>query len=175
MASFNKVLLIGNITRDPQLRFTATQMAVCDFGIAVNNKYTTRSGEQRDEPCFVDVTAWGKTAELIDQYFTKGKPIFIEGRLKYDTWEDKQGGGKRRKLSVTLETFQFVGDRSTGSNGRGHHDPEDDQEALPSRPAGQRPSKPQQPAGQQPRTGQRPGGTSKLFAAGTEDPGAIFR
>jgi single-strand DNA-binding protein len=119
MASYNKVLLMGNLTRDPQLRYTPSQMAVAEFGIAVNNKFTTKSGESREEVCFVDITAWGKQAELINQYFQKGKPIFIEGRLKYDTWEDKNGGGKRHKLTVTLEGFQFVGGRDGGGSGGG--------------------------------------------------------
>jgi single-strand DNA-binding protein len=120
MASYNKVLLMGNLTRDPQLRYTPSQMAVADFGIAVNEKFTTKSGEKREDVAFIDITAWGKQAELVNQYFQKGKPIFIEGRLKYETWEDKQGGGKRHKLTVTLENFQFVGGRD-GAGGEGQY------------------------------------------------------
>jgi single-strand DNA-binding protein len=119
MASFNKVFLMGNLTRDPVLRYTPSQMAVADFGIAANSKYRTKSGEDREEVTFVDVTAWGKQAEVINQYFQKGKPIFVEGRLKYDTWDDKQGGGKRHKLTVTLENFQFIGGRDGGAGGGG--------------------------------------------------------
>jgi single-strand DNA-binding protein len=160
MASYNKVILMGNLTRDPQLRYTPSQMAVADFGIAVNNRYTTKAGEQRDEPCFVDITAWGKQAELINQYFQKGKPIFIEGRLKYDTWEDKQGGGKRHKLTVTLENFQFVGGREGGGGGGGGSyeqgaAPADFDEAAPQRPA-PRSAPPQRAPVAQPRPAARP-------------------
>lgn len=119
MASFNKVLLMGNLTRDPQLKFTPSNMAVCEFGIACNRKFKSAQGEDREEVTFVDITAWGKTGELINQYFTKGKPIFIEGRLKLDQWEDKQGGGKRSKLSVVCENFQFIGGRDGGGGGGG--------------------------------------------------------
>ncbi len=89
-------------------------MSVVEFGIACNRKFKTAQGEEREEVTFVDISAFGKTGELINQYFTKGKPIFVEGRLKYDTWEDKQGGGKRHKLSVVCESFQFIGGRDGG-------------------------------------------------------------
>ena len=95
MASFNQVILLGNLTRDPQLRYTPSQMAVCDFGIACNRKFKGADGQMREEVTFVDCTAWGKQADVINQWMTKGKPIFIQGRLKLDTWEDKNGGGKR--------------------------------------------------------------------------------
>src|SRR5215210_7675067 len=119
MASFNKVLLMGNLTRDPQLKYLPSQTAVAEFGVACNRKFRTAQGEDREEVTFVDCTAWGKQAEVINQYMTKGKPIFIEGRLKYDSWEDKQGGGKRSKLSVVIENFQFVGGRDGGGGGGG--------------------------------------------------------
>jgi single-strand DNA-binding protein len=120
MASFNKVMLMGNLTRDPQLRYLPSgNTAVAEFGVACNRKYKTANGEDREEVTFVDVTAWGKQAEVINQYMTKGKPIFIEGRLKLDQWEDKQGGGKRSKLSVVIENFQFVGGRDSGGGGDG--------------------------------------------------------
>jgi len=116
MASYNKVLLMGNMTRDPQLRYLPnSQTAVVDFGLACNRKFRTAQGEDREEVLFVDCTAWGKTAEVINQYFQKGRPIFVEGRLKLDTWEDKQGGGKRSKLSVVVENFQFIGGRQEGA------------------------------------------------------------
>src|SRR3954451_10341179 len=111
MASFNKVLLMGNLTRDPQLKYLPSQTPVAEFGVACNRKFKSAQGEDREEVTFVDVAAFGKQAELINQYFTKGKPIFIEGRLKYDQWEDKQGGGKRSKLSVVIDNFQFIGAR----------------------------------------------------------------
>jgi len=109
MASFNKVLLMGNLTRDPQLKYLPSQTAVVEFGIACNRKFRTANGEDKEEVTYVDITSFGKQAEVINQYFQKGKPIFIEGRLKFDSWEDKQGGGKRSKLTVVVENFQFVG------------------------------------------------------------------
>jgi single-strand DNA-binding protein len=107
MASFNKVLLMGNLTRDPQLKYLPSQTAVVEFGIACNRKFRTANGEDKEEVTYVDITSFGKQAEVINQYFQKGKPIFIEGRLKFDSWEDKQGGGKRSKLTVVVENFQF--------------------------------------------------------------------
>ncbi len=102
----NKVQLSGNLTRDPEIRFTSSGTAVCDISIAVNRRY--KSGEEtKEEVTFVDVTFWAKTAEIVGKYFTKGKPIYIEGRLEMDTWEDKQTGAKRSKLKVTGENFQF--------------------------------------------------------------------
>lgn len=119
MASFNRVLLLGNLTRDPQLKYLPSQMAVVDFGLACNRKFRTANGEDREEVTFVDVTAFGKQAEVINQYCTKGKPLFIEGRLKYDSWEDKNGGGKRSRLTVVIENFQFIGGRQDGQAGGG--------------------------------------------------------
>jgi len=119
MASFNKVLLMGNLTRDPQLKYLPSQTAVVEFGVACNRKFRTANGEDREEVTFVDVTSFGKQAEVINQYFQKGKPIFIEGRLKYDQWEDKQGGGKRSKLTVVVDNFQFIGGRDGGGGGGG--------------------------------------------------------
>src|SRR6185436_852008 len=117
MASYNKVILMGNLTRDPQMKYLPSQTAVVEFGLACNRRYKTQSGEQKEEVTFVDCTAFGRTGEVINQYFTKGKPIFIEGRLKYDQWEDKQGGGKRHKLTVVIESFEFVGGRDEGGGG----------------------------------------------------------
>ena len=110
MPSFNKVHLIGNLTRDVQLKYLPSQTAVAEFGMAINRTYT-KDGEKREEVTFVDCTAFGKQAEVLNQYVGKGRPLFVEGRLKYDTWEDKQGGGKRSKLSVVVENFQFLGTR----------------------------------------------------------------
>lgn len=117
MPSFNKVILMGHMTRDPNLRYTPNQTAVVDFGIAINRKFKSADGQDREEVTFVDCTAWQKTGEVINQYFKKGKPIHIEGRLKLDQWEDKNGGGKRSKLSVVVESFQFIGGRE--GNGEG--------------------------------------------------------
>jgi single-strand DNA-binding protein len=119
MASFNKVILLGNLTRDPQLRYLPSQMAVCDFGLAVNRKFKTAQGEEREEVTFVDCTAFGKQAEVLNQYCQKGKGLFIDGRLKFDSWEDKQGGGKRSKLSVVIENFQFIGGPGGPGGGAG--------------------------------------------------------
>jgi single-strand DNA-binding protein len=114
MSSFNKVLLMGNLTRDPQLKHLPSQTAVVEFGVACNRKFKTANGEDKEEVTFVDVTSFGKQAEVINQYFQKGKPIFIEGRLKFDSWDDKNGGSKRSKLTVIIENFQFVGGRDGG-------------------------------------------------------------
>jgi single-strand DNA-binding protein len=109
MPSFNKVLLMGNLTRDPQLKHLANSTVVAEFGLACNRKFRTAAGEDKEEVAFVDCTAFGRQAETIGQYCTKGKPLFVEGRLKYDTWDDKAGNGKRSKLTVVVENFQFLG------------------------------------------------------------------
>ncbi len=109
MASFNKVILLGNLTRDPQLKYLPSQTAVAEFGLACNRKFKTQSGEEREEVTFIDCTAFGRQAEIINQYCQKGRPLFIDGRLKYDSWEDKQGGGKRSKVTVVIENFQLLG------------------------------------------------------------------
>jgi len=111
MANVNRVILIGNLTRDPQLKYLPSQMAVTEFGLAINHKYKTASGEQREEVCFIECTAFGKGGELINQYCQKGRQLYVEGRLKYDTWEDKNGGGKRSKHVVVVDNFQFLGSR----------------------------------------------------------------
>lgn len=110
MASLNRVILIGNLTRDPELRVTPKGTAICQFGVAVNRQFKDESGATRDETTFVDIEAWGKQAEIIGKYLTKGRPIALEGRLKLDQWEDKQSGQKRSKLKVVLENFQFLGE-----------------------------------------------------------------
>src|SRR5690606_9287907 len=118
MAGFNKVILLGNLTRDPELRYTPKGQAVARLGLAVNRTYRTESGESREEVTFVDIDAWGKQAEVIGQYLRKGSPLFVEGRLKLDQWDDKNTGQKVTKLRVVLESFQFVGSRS-GEGGPG--------------------------------------------------------
>jgi single-strand DNA-binding protein len=110
MASYNKVILMGNLTRDPELRMTANNMAICKFGLAVNRRFKdSQSGEWKEEPTFVDITIFGARAEPFARYHSKGKPAFIEGTLRLDTWEDKNGGGKRSKLYVVADTWEFVG------------------------------------------------------------------
>jgi len=118
--SFNKVFLMGNLTRDVEIRHTSANTAVGNFGIAVNRKFRTQSGENREETTFVDCEAWGRTAEVMGQYLSKGRPVFLEGRLKLDEWEDKNGGGKRSKLRVVVENFQFVDSGSGGGGGGGN-------------------------------------------------------
>src|SRR5256886_12042435 len=109
MASYNKVLLLGNLTRDPEVRYTPKGSAVADLGIAVNRQYTLDNGEKREEVTFIDVTFWGRTAEVAGEYLKKGRPVFIEGRLQLETWDDKQSGQKRSKLKVIGETMQMLG------------------------------------------------------------------
>src|SRR5437660_9814297 len=115
MASFNKVILLGNLTRDPEVRYTPKGSAVCDLGLAVNRQYTLDSGEKREEVTFVDVVLWARLAEIAGEYLKKGRPVFIEGRLQLDTWDDKQSGQKRTKLRVIGETMQLLG--SPGGRG----------------------------------------------------------
>jgi single-strand DNA-binding protein len=108
MASLNKVLLMGNLTRDPEMRYLPNNTAVVNFGMACNRKWKDANGQDKEDVVFVDVSAFKTTAELINQHFRKGDPMFIEGRLKLDQWEDKQGGGKRSKLSVVVEQLTFL-------------------------------------------------------------------
>ncbi len=117
MASFNKVILLGNLTRDPELRYTPKGQAVARLGLAVNRSYKTESGETKEEVTFIDIDAWGKQAELIGQYLKKGNPLFVEGRLKLDQWDDKNTGQKVTKLRVVMEGFQFVGGNRSGEGG----------------------------------------------------------
>lgn len=117
MASLNKVMLIGNLTRDPEVRFTPKGSAVSDLGIAVNRTYVTDSGEKMQETTYVDVVVWSRLAELAGQYLHKGSPVFIEGRLQMDTWEDKATGQKRSKIRVVADNLQFLGRREGGEDG----------------------------------------------------------
>ena len=108
MANFNKVILAGNLTRDPELRYTPKGMAVAKLGLAINRTWKSEAGESKEEVTFVDIDAWGRHAEVIAQYMRKGRPILIEGRLKLDTWEDKNTHQKVSKLKVVLESFSFI-------------------------------------------------------------------
>jgi single-strand DNA-binding protein len=119
MASLNRVFLMGNLTRDPELRYTPSGTPVCEFGLAINRTYTGRDGEQREDTCFVDVTMWRRRGVVISEYLKKGDPIFVEGRLKYDTWESPDG--RRSKLSVTATNFEFIG-RASGQGGGGQRE-----------------------------------------------------
>ena len=113
MAGYNKVILIGNLTRDPELRYTPKGLAIAKIGLAVNRNWRdATSGEMKEEVTFVDIDAFGKQAETLGQYMKKGSPLMVEGRLRLDTWEDKQTNQKRSKLGVVLESFQFLDSRS---------------------------------------------------------------
>ena len=119
MASLNKVMLIGNLTRDPEVRYTPKGTAVTDIGLAVNRVYSTDDGDKREETTFVDITLWGRQAEIAGQYMKKGRPIYVEGRLQLDTWDDKQSGQKRSKLKVVGDNFQFLGSKDDNAGGGG--------------------------------------------------------
>ena len=118
MASLNKVFLIGNLTRDPELRVTPKGTAICQFGLAVNRQYKDDTGATRDETTFVDIEAWGKQGELVAKYLTKGSPAFVEGRLRLDQWEDKTSGQKRSRLKIVLDNVQFLGRPGGGGGGQ---------------------------------------------------------
>lgn len=124
MASFNKVILMGNLTRDPELRYTPKGTAIAKLGLAVNRVWTNEAGEKKEEVTFVDVDAFGRQAETLGQFMKKGRPILIEGRLKLDQWDDKQTGQKRSRLGITLESFTFVdGGNRTGAAEGGAPEP----------------------------------------------------
>ena len=142
MASFNKVILLGNLTRDPEVRYTPKGSAVCDLGIAVNRVYTTDSGERREEVTYVDVVLWARLAEIAGEYLKKGRPVFIEGRLQMDTWDDKQTGQKRTRLRVVGESMQLLGGCPPGAGGAA--DPNEDRLTTGTKTSG--PPKPSAPA-----------------------------
>lgn len=120
MANLNKVMLIGNLTRDPELRVTPKGTAICTFSLAVNRKFKDDSGGEREEVTYIDIEAWGKSGENISKYVTKGRPLFVEGRLRLDQWEDKNTKEKRSRMKVVLENFQFLGSgRGEGGGGGG--------------------------------------------------------
>ena len=116
--SYNKVLLMGNLTRDIELKYVTGDNAVANIGIAVNRRFKARDGEWRDETTFVDCEAWGRTAETMSKYLNKGRPVFIEGRLKLDQWQDNSGNN-RSKLRVVVENFQFVDSPNSSGGGAG--------------------------------------------------------
>jgi single-strand DNA-binding protein len=136
MASFNKVILMGNLTRDPEMRVTPGGLSICKFTVACNRKFKDKDGSEREDVAFIDVDSFGKQAEVIAKFFTKGKPILLEGRLKLDKWEDKTTKDKRSKLGVVLEGFSFVGGgRDGGGEGGGEGGSNFDDSAPPARPA----------------------------------------
>jgi single-strand DNA-binding protein len=120
MASYNKVILVGNLTRDPELRHIPSGTAVTDLGLAVNRTWTDRNTNQRsEETTFVDVTCWGRTAEIACEYLRKGRPVLVEGRLQMDEWNDRETGAKRTKLKVVCDNMQMLGSRNEGNSGGG--------------------------------------------------------
>lgn len=142
MANFNKVILAGNMTRDPELRYTPKGTAIAKFGLAINRNWTSEDGQKREEVTFVDVDAFGKQAEVIGQYLRKGRPVLVEGRLKLDQWDDKQTGQKRSRLGVVLESFSFLdsGNRdAVGSGGASGAPAQSGPVARPARPAASAP------------------------------------
>lgn len=145
MASLNKVMIIGNLTRDPEIKYTPKGTAIADIGLAVNRNYTTESGEKREEVTFIDVTLWGRVAEIVGEYCKKGRPLFVEGRLQLDSWDDKATGQKRSKLKVVGENIQLLGGREGGGGGgesgepHGEGRPQSRPAARPAAPPAKRP------------------------------------
>lgn len=140
MANLNKVMLIGNLTRDPELRYTPKGTAVADIGLAINRVWNNEQNQRQEETTFVDITLWGRQAELAQQYLTKGRGVYIEGRLQMDTWDDKATGQKRSKLKVVAENLQFLpdgkgGSGNAGGSGGGYSQPAQ-RTAAPQRAAG---------------------------------------
>lgn len=125
MANYNRVILAGNLTRDPQLSYLPSNTPVCEFGLAVNRKWKAQTGEMREDTCYVDLRAFGRQAETLNQYMSKGKPLLVEGKLRFDQWEGKDGQ-RRSKLYVVVDTFQFLGapDGSRGGAPRPSRVPE---------------------------------------------------
>lgn len=141
MPNLNKVMLIGNVTRDPEVKYTPKGTAVAEVGLAINRIYTPEGGERREETTFVDITFWGRQAEIVGQYAKKGSPLYVEGRLQLDSWEDKQSGQKRSKLRVVGEQLQLLGGRpGGGGSGGGDYDSGD----APAAPRPQRSAPPPQ-------------------------------
>lgn len=119
MASFNKVILVGNLTRDPEVRYLASGTALCEIGLAVNEKWKDKaSGDMKEKVTFIDITLWGRTAEIAGEYLAKGKSVMIEGKLDLDTWDDKETGKKRQKLKVTGQNLVMLGGRSDSTGGQ---------------------------------------------------------
>ncbi len=153
MASFNKVILAGNLTRDPELRYTPKGTAVARIGLAVNRTWKTETGETKEEVTFVDVDAFGRQAEVIAQYMRKGRPFLVEGRLKLDQWEDKNTHQKQSKLHVVLESFSFIDSRGSDAGG-GAAEPARPRPSAPAVPApaaasGPEPAEPEAPAAEE--------------------------
>ena len=143
MPNYNKVILVGNLTRDPEVKYTPKGTAICDIGLAINRNWSTDSGEKREEVTFVDVTLWGRVADIVGEYTSKGRPLMVEGRLHLDTWDDKQTGQKRSKLKVIGENIQLLGSKEGGSE-------REERETPPPRRPAAPPPKPRDPDLDQP-------------------------
>lgn len=133
MPSFNRIVLLGNLTRDPQIKNLPSSTTVADFGLAMTRRFRTKSGEEREDVCFIDCAAFGKQAEVIAQYCRKGRSLLVEGRLKYDAWDDKDTGSRRSKISVVVENFQFMSarDESPSASVTGRQQPLEQGDARP--------------------------------------------
>jgi single-strand DNA-binding protein len=149
MPNLNKVMLMGNITRDIELRSTPSGQSVAQIGLAINHNWVSKEGEKRTEVTWVDCEAWGKTGEIIHKYFAKGRPIFIEGRLKLDTWDDKQTGEKKSKMRVVVESFEFIDSKGGGGQGGGGGNEDGGYVQTPSRAPARAANNPR-PAAQRP-------------------------
>jgi single-strand DNA-binding protein len=135
MASYNKVILMGNLTRDPQLSYLPSQTPVCEIGLAVNHRWRTQDGQQREDVCFIDCRSYGRQAEVLNQYMRKGQPLLVEGRLQFDQWES-QDGQKRSKHRVFIERFSFVGGPQQSDGQGGGYAPAPRAQAQPAPPMG---------------------------------------
>ena len=135
MANFNKVILAGNLTRDPELRYTPKGTAIASFGLAINRRWKSETGEMKEEVTFVDVDAFGRQAEVVAQYMKKGRPFLVEGRLKLDTWEDKNTHQKQSKLKVILESFSFIDSKGPDAGAGGGAVPSGEPARRPAAPA----------------------------------------
>ena len=156
MANFNKVMLMGNLTRDPEVRYTPKGTAIATITLAVNRTWSSESGEKKEEVTFVDVDVWGRQAETIGQYMAKGRPLFVEGRLKLDQWDDKETGQKRSRLKVVCENFQFLGAPKGGTEFK---------EGAPSHGGGEDSPPQQRSAGRPPRPANAPAGPDEAPAS----------
>jgi single-strand DNA-binding protein len=141
MPNLNKVMLMGNLTRDPEIKYTPKGTAIANLGLAVNRVWTTDQGEKREEVTFVDVELWSRQAEIAEQYLKKGRPVYIEGRLQLDTWDDKQTGQKRSKMKVVGENMQLLGSREGGGAGGGHGPDEEMESRASARPSSPPPAR----------------------------------
>lgn len=147
-ASLNRVFLMGNVTRDPEVRYTPKGTAVCTLGVAVNEYFTSQTGEQKEETVFVDVDLWGRQAETAGQYLAKGRPVFIEGRLRLDQWDDKETGQKRSRLKVVCLRMQLIGPPRAGAEVK--EAPPVEEGSGTAGPRGRRPATPPPPVEEPP-------------------------